>query len=539
MRHPDDDRMPARTERPDGAVSLPRVSEVLALGALQAGRPDVLVGGSALDALVRWVHVSDSPGVARLLDGGELLLSTGSAWPEDPQLLAEFVAQLAAAGLSCLVLELGTHHAHVPPAVVAAARDSGLALVALHREVKFVAVTEAVHRRIIDDQSAALRIREDVRSRFTALALRGAPADDIVAQVAHVLSAPVVLETLAHDVVVAAVPSAVEEETLTRWEVRSRLAHRGAGEPDWLIVPVEARGTRWGHLIALPGPPHPAGRLNIVEQGALALSFGRLTEGGAEEWGRIGRSQLLDRLVRGRFGGRGPVTARVEAAGLPVDGAQLRGVVFTGAAPTPDAADDAARRLGGRALAGSPGGVGGGVGVAMLLSLPARDRFDDDTARAFALALGGDPDRTVLSIGSAATGLDAGLASLQEAIDLSRGAVSPRAGGPHLRRAEDRPLARLVTALRDDHRVIDHGERMLAPLIDYDLARSGDLLDVLEAMLAHPGNRTAAASASHLSRSVFYQRIALIQELLGADLDDGEVQTALHLALLVRRATVG
>jgi purine catabolism regulator len=94
----------------------------------------------------------------------------------------------------------------------------------------------------------------------------------------------------------------------------------------------------------------------------------------------------------------------------------------------------------------------------------------------------------------------------------------------------------LVSALRDDHRVLEHGERMLSPLIAHDLARSGDLLDVLEAMLAHPGNRTAAAGASHLSRSVFYQRIALIEELLGADLDDGETQTALHLALLVRRS---
>ena len=76
---------------------------------------------------------------------------------------------------------------------------------------------------------------------------------------------------------------------------------------------------------------------------------------------------------------------------------------------------------------------------------------------------------------------------------------------------------------------------MLAPLIEHDLARGGDLLDVLGAMLAHPGNRTAAAQASHLSRSVFYQRLALIGDLLDADLDDGETLTALHLALLVRR----
>ncbi|MBN9174712.1 MAG: helix-turn-helix domain-containing protein, partial [Microbacterium sp.] len=109
-----------------------------------------------------------------------------------------------------------------------------------------------------------------------------------------------------------------------------------------------------------------------------------------------------------------------------------------------------------------------------------------------------------------------------------------RVGG---RRVDARPLMRLVTTLRDDHRLLEHGERMLAPLVDHDLARGGDLLDVLGAALSHPSNRTAAASASHLSRSVFYQRLALIEELLGADLDDGETQTALHLALLVRRTS--
>ena len=55
---------------------------------------------------------------------------------------------------------------------------------------------------------------------------------------------------------------------------------------------------------------------------------------------------------------------------------------------------------------------------------------------------------------------------------------------------------------------------------------------MLRAIVAHPGNRTAAAAASHLSRSVFYQRLTLIADLLGADLDDGETLSALHLALL-------
>ena len=161
----------------------------------------------------------------------------------------------------------------------------------------------------------------------------------------------------------------------------------------------------------------------------------------------------------------------------------------------------------------------------------------------FASALvGGDAasvDRLVLAVGGVADGLDGLLGSVQEAIDLARSPRPRTARGLILRRADDRPLMRLVTSLRDDHRLLRHSERMLAPLIEYDLARGGDLLTVLGAMLAHPGNRTAAASASHLSRSVFYQRLALIGDLLGVDLDDGEELTALHLALLVRRSASG
>ena len=501
---------------------------------------------------MRWVHVSDSAGVARLLNGGELLLSTGSGWPTEPRELEAFIAELVDAGIAGLVLELGVHYRYVPAVVEAAAREHGLALVALHREVKFVALTEAVHSRIISEQTAALRARDEVRERFTALSLRGSPADFIVHQLVQTLGAAVVLENLAHEVVAAEVPPAAEEELFATWEASSRRAHRldeqrlargGAAGPDeWLIVPVEARGIRWGHLIALPGPAHPAGRASVLEQGAIALALGRLADGDADEWVRIGRQRLVDGLLAGRFAGLGGAAARLEAAGLPVDGAHLYGVVATGAPIPPGAPDAAARALGGRAIDGvapdSAGAASAAAARVVLLSMPAE--LTDAAARGFASALvGGEAtsvDRLVLAVGGVADGLDGLLGSVQEAIDLARGARPTGARGVVLRRADDRPLMRLVTSLRDDHRLLRHSERMLAPLIEYDLARGGDLLSVLGAMLAHPGNRTAAASASHLSRSVFYQRLALIGDLLGVDLDDGEALTALHLALLVRRS---
>jgi purine catabolism regulator len=544
--------VPSQTDRPglsSAYETLPTVREVIALDAVAHGVPEVLVGDGALDARVRWLHVSDSAGVARLLDGGELLLSRGSSWPADPADLRRFIAELADAGLSGLVLELGTHYRYVPRVVVEAAAARGLALIVLHRELKFVTLTEAVHSRIIAGQTDALRARDEVRERFTALVLRGSPADFIVHQLAQTLGAPVILENLAHEVVAAEVPLAMREGLFPEWELRSRSAHRRAAQrvergtspdaEDWLVVPVEARGIRWGSLVALPGPDHPAGRTAVLEQGAIALAVGRLADGEADEWGRIGRRRLLDGLLAGRFAGAGGAAARLEAAGLPMRGNRLYGIVVSGAPVSAESAAAAARALRGRALVGSaPDGIAQ-PSSATLLSLPADASFDDDAALAFARALvepGSDADRMVVSVGRRAEGLDAALVSLHEAVDLARGRRRRAGHGPQLRRAENRPLVQLVTSLRDDHRVLEHGERMLAPLIVHDLTRGGDLLDVLEAMLAHPGNRTAAASASHLSRSVFYQRIALLEELLDVDLDDGETQTALHLALLVGRS---
>ena len=521
---------------------------MLALDAVVDGVPEVLVGDGALDARVRWLHVSDSAGVARLLDGGELLLSTGSSWPADPDVLRRFIFELADAGLSGLVLELGTHYPAVPPVVIDAASRRGLALVALHREVKFVGLTQAVHRRIIAGQMDALRARDEVRERFTALVLRGSPADFIVHQLAQTLAAPVILENLAHEVVAAEVPLAREEELFTDWELQSRSARRRAdqrgergAEPapeDWLVVPVEARGVRWGRLVALPGPEHAAGRTAVLEQGAIALAVGRLADGGSDEWGRIGRRRLVDGLLAG---------------GSPASAGRRRGSRPPACRST-DRCCSASWSRGRRSRLNQRmprHGISEGVRSPALRRQASRCRHPRSCCRSRRLrrsttrprwrsrAPGGTGRRRREAgrVGrQRAAGLEAALASLHEAVDLARDRRRRSGRGPHLRRAESRPLVQLVAALRDDHRVLEHGERMLAPLVDYDLTRGGDLLDVLEAMLSHPGNRTAAASASHLSRSVFYQRIAMLEELLDANLDDGETQTALHLALLVRRS---
>lgn len=505
---------PFRTDRPElRDAPLLTVGDVLAIPALQAGGPDVIVGGGALSAGVRWVHVSDSAGVARLLDGGELLLTTGAAWPDDETALRAFIADLERVGAAGIVIELGARHPRVPSAVVDGCADAGLALIALSREVKFVALTEAVHRALIRAQTEALHERQQLHELFTALSLRGAPADVIVSETARALGSPVVLENLAHEVI------AVEGLRMPVAEVLRGVRDSGVeGER----VPVQARGVRWGTLVALPGPLHPAGRQTVLEQGATALAFGRLADGDAE-WTLLAQRTLIDDLLGARFARADDIAARLRGLGFEVTGRRCHGVVVRGSA-TVEEFRGRAESEGLAAVAASRGGE------VVLLLAPAPDTLLSDEVVHRILGAGGSA-----FVGPSADGVVELLTSVRAALDLADSVHG--SGGPRVRRVDDRPLERLVTSLRDDHRLHAHSERMLAPLIRYDRERRGDLLDVLRALVSHPGNRSAAAAASHVSRSVFYQRLTLIGDLLDADLEDGETLAALHLALLARSRT--
>ena len=125
--------------------------EVLDLDVVRRGQPEVVAAADRLDAAVRWVHAIELTDVKRLLRGGELVLSTGIALPDSAAGLEAYVAELAAARVCGLAIELGRRYAGALPAALAdAAADRGVPLIAFAREVPFVEITEAVHARIID-----------------------------------------------------------------------------------------------------------------------------------------------------------------------------------------------------------------------------------------------------------------------------------------------------------------------------------------------------------------------------------------------------
>ncbi|MGW7723460.1 MULTISPECIES: PucR family transcriptional regulator [Streptomyces] len=124
--------------------------EILALDPVRAAEPELLAGHTALDRPVRWVHSSEVYEGANFLDGGELLLTNGFGLMDaDDEVRRRYVRELASRGVAGLAVEVGRSLPAMPAEVVDEARRRELPLLAMHRVVPFVRITEAANRAIV------------------------------------------------------------------------------------------------------------------------------------------------------------------------------------------------------------------------------------------------------------------------------------------------------------------------------------------------------------------------------------------------------
>lgn len=551
-----------------GSVSpvFPTVREVLALVPVRHGAPRLVAGDAGLDRPVRWVHVAEVPDIATLLGGGELVLTTGIGLPADDAGLRAFIGDLADVGVSGLVVELGRRYVSgVPRVMAAAAERRGLPLVELRRATPFVRITEAVHALIVDAQLTELRATEEIHQRFTELSVEGAEPAEVVRQAAELAGCPVVLENLSRQVLAYDPAGESAELLLEGWEQHSRRirpAGRTAYDPDsgWLVTTVGARGQDWGRLllrwpVAEAAPPT---RLTIlIERAASTLALGRLIRRDAEGLERQIHRTLLTALID-HSRPVDEVALRAKALGVTLDRRHLVGVVVrhrdddpTGEADLPD--DSGPARL--RDLAEAVGqalretrltaltSAVDDQAVGALLALP--DPADEEKAlAAFAAALrrvrlDAVPARptaarpaVLVAAGSGVGGLREARRSLVEARQIAEAARRDPRDLPCFRLPHV-GLAGLLHLLRDEPRLQTFVERELGPLLAYDAQHPREqLLGTLRAYLEQGRNKSAAASAAHLSRPAFYERLARIGRILDADLDSVEQCLSLHVALL-------
>jgi PucR family transcriptional regulator, purine catabolism regulatory protein len=301
----------------------------------------------------------------------------------------------------------------------------------------------------------------------------------------------------------------------------------------------------------------------LVSRAAATLALGHLLTSQAESLERQAHRTLISAIIERSGTDGGEAEARARALGVEVAGRELVAVVVRLADAEPagaaagtvtaggigggqaavlgvaEAVASACRGAGVPALAGVLDDVRAGA----LLSLPPGADADVPLLRLSARLAGqaGAPSRLVIGASRPARSLHDVRAAFREAREVADVAIrhpgGPDAQGGHrpYYRLPDLRLRGLLHLLREDARLQSFADREIGPLLSYDAEHGTTLVTDLAAFLEAGGNKALAASRAHLARPTFYQRLALIERILGVSLADPESRTSLHVALLARQ----
>ena len=534
------------------------LADVLDLPVVRRALPEVVIGQTALDRDIRWAHVIEMPEPDDLLKGGELVLTTGLGASADP---AAWTASLVGQGMAALAVELGSTWRDVPPTVVAGCARAGVPVIAFHRPVRFIEITESVHGAVVNAQFALLARGEEIHRRFTELILRGRGVPEILAELCAAVKNPVLLEDAGGSLVYYVSGPPGDDLALSAWADVHRAEDRGEVAEGVFAAEVRLLDSSWGRLMALS----LENRLDAfdrvaVERAALAVAIDLLSQQHDEQLRARSRGAFLSELSDGRVEEH-DARRRAEALGFPGTGrgallpvvAAWRRPAYARGRARGDSPGDLASvadgvtwtRLSGdlrTALASTGLSVLLGprdVDLLVLLALGARgydEALVEHVAHLFHGALdrhGLGPADAALAVGGVADSWGAAGQGLRR-VRRSAGAATSMA----VKRWYDarRPgLADLLHELRDTPELETFVEEQLGPLIADGSPRTRVLLETLEAYLAAGGRKAEAARALHLERQSLYLRLHRIEEALGVSLDDEDVVLGLHLAVRARR----
>jgi PucR family transcriptional regulator, purine catabolism regulatory protein len=514
------------------------VGDLLAIDELRLG---LVAGAKGLERPIRWAHVSELRDPTRFLRGGEVLLTTGLGLRGSPQGQAAYVEQLARADLAALGIGLGFAFKTTPPAVREAADQAGFPVFEVPFEVPFIAITEALFSRLVNEQYVLLQRAGTVQQTLSRLLVEGAGLDALLEAYARMTGTRALLLDERGEVMAAARGATAVLPPRAVWaeiqalrpegnEFSLSLSDEGGSRT---LLPVLVGGGPAGFLVLHRGDrPEPFHQVVVHHLAtAIALEVSKAQAVARTERRLVG--DFLDALLEGELSAE-ETRRRLRFLGL---GASPAIAVLVARREEPDrseAAVEALRLLVQDRLSRRPGPYVLSIQDASVVAL--FEAADPVEARATAEAVA----EAVLARGQGGRfGLgmpETDPRGLRRAYQEARFALE--ATGPTTRPSEPRVATvadlgshRLLLALQEDAALEAISRGLLDPLADYDRRHHGDLVASLRAFLEHNGNWEAAARALAVHRHTLRYRIRRIAELTGRDLDRAGDRVEFWLAL--------
>ncbi|HJW74076.1 MAG TPA: PucR family transcriptional regulator ligand-binding domain-containing protein [Thermoleophilia bacterium] len=153
----------------------------------------LLAGSRVTGNPVRWVHIAEVRDPVQWLKGGELLLTTGMGVGHSTEDQVALLRSLIDANLAGLGFGTGFSYKKVPQAMVDLAEEQGFPIFEVPYSVPFIAITEAVSSKIVNEQYALLQRSLAVHEKLTKIVLEERGLESIMGTLATLVGCSAVL----------------------------------------------------------------------------------------------------------------------------------------------------------------------------------------------------------------------------------------------------------------------------------------------------------------------------------------------------------
>ncbi|GGA28241.1 PucR family transcriptional regulator [Psychrobacillus lasiicapitis] len=280
------------------------VRDVLARDSFKCAK--VIAGESGLERQVKWSHVLEVNDFESLINGGEMILTTGGGLQLDlPKQLA-YLKKLIEKDVACICIELGIYFKEIPSELIDLANKHSFPIVIFEHTVKFVDITQDLHTFIINQHHQMLSQLDVLSRKFNALSLTPNGILKILLELHQFFREDVIFITDNGKSYYYPTETKELEKTIRTYLENSMLPHSEQilitiDEQSFALMPVDGLGQTWGYLcLQLKQTIPDEFTFLMLDRAALAIAQILLRNRTIEERKQHNEDEIVRNLLNGR-----------------------------------------------------------------------------------------------------------------------------------------------------------------------------------------------------------------------------------------------
>lgn len=520
----------------------------------------LIAGSSGISRRVRWVHILDVMDIRSLINGDELVLTTGFGFQNSVEAFQTYLEQLLSAGAAGLCIELGTAIHEIPAGIQRWADAHSFPLIAFPQRVRFVDITQDIHSFLLSRHHKVLDDLESVGRTLQNLTMTAGGVRQITAYIQEVSKCTVVFGRVGQRPLIIG-PFAEQLHLDADWIPALDVNLKALSESTTLQLPeawsTEAKGdlvilTQTVTVLGLvrgvlgficPGNWIDESHLLLMDKAVNALAQDEFRRLSVQERQSFYEQDFVEELIRGETA-TPPSWNRVKETSQHLRVAILRTPVLSNIRPDAREEDwytqrsELAMRVR-MALTHHQLSTYLAVRhheVVAVLTIQNQRTWQKKFYTAmeeFRSAIQRDtkePTELFAGIGTEVENFSGVAQSYQNALVALR--VAEQADSPHrITLYDEAGVHRWTALLSRDERAIGMAHHDLRPIIEYDESHKSHLLDSLKVYLDNDRSVQKTADQLFIHRQTLYHRLELIDRLLALDLNHPAIRLSVHMSL--------